>query len=507
MELSLERRPITVNETILDINTEQAVESDVLLADYYPRISRILHCSVDTSAEQAVVSGERLIIDGMAVCRILYKSEEGAPAAVTVKLSYSKTVELRRAPQKPQVYVKAQPGYFSCRAVNSGRIDIRGAVVLSCKVISTTETEAVGSAQGGGVQCRCRDICCGRLLRYTTKSFLVRGEETLSSDIPATATLLRSSATVGETSFKVVGGKIVAKSDAEVKLLLIDGDRTLYRDSFQLPVSEILDAEGADEDSICSVAFTVDWVDVKLSSAAADEQPTASAELCITARIWAMNNETGSFMVDCFSTGYETTRESRPFSISQGADPVHRTVPVEQELTLPDSTEEVLDLWTELAEETVTGGDHVLKICGRVRFCALVQMEGGEPEYVEQTADFCEDVPVEGPLAEILPALSARLEEQKNQGSGILARAAVQADVAFSLGDKAQLITEVTVDENRPVKPKNAGCLTLYFPERGEQVWDIAKRYSTSPSLILQENGLQDDGAVGEGMLLIPAIR
>lgn len=92
---------------------------------------------------------------------------------------------------------------------------------------------------------------------------------------------------MGETSFKVVGGKIVAKSDAEVKLLLIDGDRTLYRDSFQLPVSEILDAEGADEDSICSVAFTVDWVDVKLSSAAADEQPTASAELCITARIWA----------------------------------------------------------------------------------------------------------------------------------------------------------------------------------------------------------------------------
>lgn len=37
MELSLERKPITVNETILDINTEQAVESDMLLADYYPR--------------------------------------------------------------------------------------------------------------------------------------------------------------------------------------------------------------------------------------------------------------------------------------------------------------------------------------------------------------------------------------------------------------------------------------------------------------------------------------
>ena len=79
MELSLERKPITVNETILDINTEQAVESDMLLADYYPRISRILRCCVETSVDQAVVSGERLIVDGVALCRVFYKSEEGSP--------------------------------------------------------------------------------------------------------------------------------------------------------------------------------------------------------------------------------------------------------------------------------------------------------------------------------------------------------------------------------------------------------------------------------------------
>lgn len=84
MELSLERKPITVNETILDINTEQAVESDMLLADYYPRISRILRCCVETSVDQAVVSGERLIVDGVALCRVFYKSEEGRPASVTV---------------------------------------------------------------------------------------------------------------------------------------------------------------------------------------------------------------------------------------------------------------------------------------------------------------------------------------------------------------------------------------------------------------------------------------
>ena len=59
MELSLERRPVAVNETVLDLNTEQAVETDFVLADYYPRISRILHCEVESSADQAVVSVQR----------------------------------------------------------------------------------------------------------------------------------------------------------------------------------------------------------------------------------------------------------------------------------------------------------------------------------------------------------------------------------------------------------------------------------------------------------------
>ena len=93
MELSLERRPVAVNETVLDLNTEQAVETDFVLADYYPRISRILHCEVESSADQAVVSGERLLVDGTAFCRIYYQSEEGRPASVAVKLPSKRDVE------------------------------------------------------------------------------------------------------------------------------------------------------------------------------------------------------------------------------------------------------------------------------------------------------------------------------------------------------------------------------------------------------------------------------
>ena len=68
-----------------------------------------------------MVSGERLIVDGVALCRVFYKSEEGRPASVTVKLPYTKAVELRRAPQKPQIAVPVLSGIFQLPGCEFGQ--------------------------------------------------------------------------------------------------------------------------------------------------------------------------------------------------------------------------------------------------------------------------------------------------------------------------------------------------------------------------------------------------
>ena len=506
MELSLERRPVAVNETVLDLNTEQAVETDFVLADYYPRISRILHCEVESSADQAVVSGERLLVDGTAFCRIYYQSEEGRPASVAVKLPYSKAVELRRVPQKPQIVISSRPGYFSCRAVNAGRLEIRGAVTLHCRVTAAGETSAVTGITGGGMQCRSRELCCGKLLRMATKSFLVRGEEPLSADVPVDASLLRAFTRIGDTSFKAVGGKLVAKADARVEMAFLTPDGSMVRDSFDLPVSEILDADGAGEEAICSVTFTSDWTDVRLRQAAEEERPTAVAEVSVTAWVWAMENSTEAFVTDCFSTSYETTQELRPFALLCGEQPIRSTLRVEREVALPAGGE-LLDFWAEPAELSLSPSDGALRVAGRLRVAGLTQADGGETEYFEELCDFGEELPVDGLPAQLLPACRVTWEESRPQDGRLPVRAAVALDLPYAIGQTVQLVTDAAIQEDKPLTPRGAGCLTLYFPVDGEEVWEIAKRYGTSPAAIQAENGLGDDGAVGTGMLLIPAVR
>lgn len=49
-------------------------------------------------------------------------------------------------------------------------------------------------------------------------------------------------------------------------------------------------------------------------------------------------------------------------------------------------------------------------------------------------------------------------------------------------------------------------AVRLYFGSEGESLWDIAKKYGTSVSAVMEENELSEDGLTGNRMILIPIV-
>lgn len=509
MELTLEREALTINETILHINTEQAVETDVLLADYYPDIARVLRCHVETAAEQSVISGERLIVDGTAVCHVHYKAEDGGLANITVKIPYSKTVELKKAPVHPMVYVTAAPGYFSCRVVNPRRIDLRGAVVLNCQVLSSGEQQVLRHAEGSGMQCRTQELECGELLQWTQRSFMVRQNEELGEELPPIRRVLKCCAIPGPTEFKVVGGKIIAKAEAEVSVLYCALDGGMHRTCIRVPISEILDADGLDEQCICTVTFSVGWVDVQPKPTADDETPTVSIELCVLACIGVARSRSCTVMPDCYSTRYQIQQEARPCKVTKVLPAMQEHIELAERMELPEEVTRVEELWADVIECGAVVEQGMLRLSGRLQVCMFATLSGGDVEYYDQMQEFSKELPVEqwGEWSEVMACCTIHRLEYQQSGGAVSLSCDICMDLLLLWGKRVQLITNVTLDEGQPIEQRNNGCLTLYFPQQGEQVWDIAKRYCTSPQMILEENGLGEDGPISCKMLRIPVVQ
>lgn len=64
MDLKVTKQAVTINEVVLETTLEQSLECDIVLADYYPDILRILKCEICPKIIQTSVNGDRLVIDG-----------------------------------------------------------------------------------------------------------------------------------------------------------------------------------------------------------------------------------------------------------------------------------------------------------------------------------------------------------------------------------------------------------------------------------------------------------
>ena len=67
-------------------------------------------------------------------------------------------------------------------------------------------------------------------------------------------------------------------------------------------------------------------------------------------------------------------------------------------------------------------------------------------------------------------------------------------------------VTDIIIDDS--VKKQRDGdyAVKLYYGSADEDVWDIAKRYSTSAQAVMEENDLGSETVSDGGMLLIPIV-
>ena len=72
--------------------------------------------------------------------------------------------------------------------------------------------------------------------------------------------------------------------------------------------------------------------------------------------------------------------------------------------------------------------------------------------------------------------------------------------------NNVSLISEMTVDESKPIASNSKGAMTIYFPSSNECVWDIARIYNASVEEIMRINELESDKLTAGSMILVPVM-
>lgn len=515
MDLRINRETVPVSENIFDGVQEQGVELDYILPDYYPDIFRLVRCEVIPVICNYSINGDKLSYEIRCDIKILYCSENGnSLQCVTQRQNFSKAVDLGRTAENMTARLTPKTDHINFRAVNKRRLDVRGAVSVKISVNGETNQEVISDAFGMNMQIKKTPV------RFASKKITAEKTLQLSEDMeisptqPVVNSIINIRCTVPECEKKMISGKLLAKGSAELKILYScdTSGGAVEPISFAMPFSQIIDIDGIDDTFDCTVTPEVVSCDI---TPAADKNAENRIIKCeIELRLICCAVKTASVMLgtDAFSTVYPcnvTVSEVRAEQIPVIYEESFRhSAKISEGDSVPQT---IYSMWctpkninTRLSDD----GNAVI-ISGMLSYSMASRDNAGMIIMPDKDEAFEETINLPDNLSgcTVAAEITVRDVSYNISSEGILsAKSDISAKISVYSCSSINALTDISVDES--VKKQRDGdyAIKLYFGVENEEVWDIAKRYSTSVNAVIEENDLSGERLETGGMLLIPIV-
>lgn len=509
MELIKKHEQVAINEIIFNGVLEQSVELDYLLPDYAGSIFKVLKCRIVPKITSERVENGKLMIDGVSLIKITFVSEESYTIrSICQKQAFSKTVELKENYKSGAVTSFIKCDYVNCRVVNPKRLDIRGAISIKATVNGKKELDVLTNAEGGGIQVnqRCVKLLDKRL--HASKEFSIREELETGYGKPPAKEIIDYHANAVVTECKIIANKIIAKGEIMLHILYIsDEDDCLETMDYTLPISQIIDLAAVDEDFSCQLQFEVCFAEFNIKN---EENCVIEAEIALRAICEAVKNTESNLIEDIFSTKFKLNTETANLKLEEFICAVNETSVLKCVVEVPnENVNRVFDIGCDFENENIRIDKGEIMLNGNLCCFVLAKSNDNMPIMLEKSQPcdiklnkFTEDGNILFTPFITITSVSYTMLNQNE----LEIKAEIKLCGNLVRYEFFNIINDVVIDENEKKQIADDAVLRLYFANEGESIWDIAKRFNTSPQAIIEENSLECNRLQKNGMLLIPII-
>lgn len=499
--------PVLLPDTV----SEQSIELDYVLPDYYPDFFRLCACTAKADAVSVQIADGAADYTLRVQLHVLYCGEQTRTVqAVTQQLEYRKTAKLPAeyaSLTSPQLRITAEPAYVNCRAVSPRRIDLRGAIRIRISVSGERQTAVLTAAEGMYMQSRSEPVTFVSSVRRTEKKFVMAEQFRIGETQPAILSVLREQTVLRITETKPAAGKLVVKGEAAVTLLYASAEGISSAESV-FPFSQIAEPEALTDDTVCTVTPVLSTLSLLPESENDGDIRMMHCDMQITLVCEAVNTQSAELLTDLYSTVYDIDPQISAITLLTAPEPVSVHYAPKLTLTQPDAVlTAVYGAWAEPEQLSLSAAENGSILTGVLHVYVMAADAEQHPVMLEKAEDFTWEVP-ELSAALPLPPVSAGRCSYTLTGSDSVS---VQPELTVSgmqlRTRTVRAVTDTGADGAERYPAGGDYAMRLYFGQPEESLWEIAKRYHTAAEAIRDENDLPEDVLTAPQMLLIPNVK
>ena len=526
MSLKLKKEVIKLNEVVYAQYGQTMVETDIIVPDVKPDILKILQVDGVAIVTQKLVQQDKIVIQGNINMNILYAPDSNDGVKVRAMNStqmFTHVVDAPGARPNMSLFCEAEVENVEFAFLNSRKMNVRVNVGVNVKAFNPMEIEVATDMQDtDNLQTKGEIIRASNVVFEGEREVTVRDQIEVPSGKPAMNEVFKIDTLVRQREVMIVENKIVVKGEIDVCTLYsavdfaaVEGEEfereveTVNFMEHQIPFNEVLDVEGLLESMDGEVDYTVKEIFFDISADSAGDKRVLNLELTIAANVHATEVMEINSIEDAYSTDGDIEIKKGMYNIEQligrssaqishrDLAPILSDLPPIAQLINCKAKPMVAEIAVEDGKASVQGvvETHILylshdasnPVCAvkhKSEFSHIVEINGMEDKVMCEAKLDVEHVTFN---------MTTDREVELRFIIGLAARA-VRAT-------QTEIIEEIHWLESAAIDPRPS--IVIYFVQKGDTLWDIAKRYKTTPAAIIESNGLDGDTlAVGQQLMI-----
>lgn len=506
MEYDLKKTAVGVISKSLDAVSEQPVDIDFTLPDYCSDIEKILRCRIIPKIYNRNLSGGQLQIDGTTVVNIIYTDSKNNVRACEQSIPFNASFSLKDIPDNPVIETYTKCEYLNCRPLSPRRLTVHGAFSLYAKVNSKGSLELYSPESDSPLEYNTKDITVSTVSALCQEQFSA-GDELRVVNKPPVELVLDSDVRANITDYKIIPDKLMFNGELNVRLLYLSGGdkSSVEQVDYSIPFSKIVDCNGLDENTNAAVSLSLLSYDVRLKSDILSENPVVNIDSRLCATVTGFENENVTIVLDAYSTDYPVELDKCRATVARNTDIIEDTFMFKDSVSDCD-VNEVIDFNVKYTLNNYKIDQDKIKLCSKLNICILALNKDNEPEYIERSLEFVKEIDNIGFNNIVSASAQIMSVSYRMADKGVIElRCEIKYTVVVEDKTTYTMVKSIIVDDDTKLQ-KRCSALVLYFADKGESLWDIAKRYNTRKKLILEENSLDNDTLEKAEMILIPLV-
>lgn len=511
METEVTRSEYEVNHMI-ELSPQVLADYDVIVPDYQPDLLKILQVDANAAVQHFEVQNDRITITGKVDYKILYipDSATGITSIIT-SAPFNHIEEHAGAKQGMLCSVLSDVEHVEFSLINSRKVGIKTVVGLDINLVENQSISTITGIEGDDIELKKRVFRTSR--RVVDRTCDISVSDTLAVPVgqPSIQSLIKSDVTIRGKDVKVISNKVVTKGELVVCTLYSTENESMpVCTCHEVPFTEILDADGISETQNTHVSFHVQSADFKAAADVDGDLRNITMDVKLGVQISADEVTEAEAVYDAYSTQSDLNLTTSCIELQEMNDYVSGESTVKSAITIPPEFPPLMQVYNVVAKPyinsaAVQGGRVVIDGSIDAYVLYISEREDNLLSNYKEEVPFHMELDCSGgePGCSVKALCDVTHVSYNITTSGeVEARMIVSADANVFKTSNVDIVTDV---EALPLESTDDSSIILYYVQKNDSLWEIAKRYHTKISKVQDVNHLEEDAALTSGMqLLIP---